>query len=37
MGLLTDLHHEGATICMVTHDARFGPEADGLTRKNAIQ
>jgi len=28
MELLGDLHREGATICMVTHDARFARHAD---------
>jgi putative ABC transport system ATP-binding protein len=28
MSLLGDLHKEGATICMVTHDARFARNAD---------
>jgi putative ABC transport system ATP-binding protein len=28
MGLLQDLHREGATICMVTHDPRFSRAAD---------
>jgi putative ABC transport system ATP-binding protein len=28
MQLLRDLHHEGATICMVTHDPRFARHAD---------
>jgi putative ABC transport system ATP-binding protein len=28
MELLQELHHEGATICMVTHDARFAGLAD---------
>jgi putative ABC transport system ATP-binding protein len=27
MGLLDELHREGATICMVTHDARFARHA----------
>ena len=27
MGLLSDLHQEGATICMVTHDPRFASHA----------
>lgn len=27
MGLLQELHREGATICMVTHDARFARHA----------
>jgi len=28
MSLLADLHREGATICMVTHDPRFSRNAD---------
>jgi putative ABC transport system ATP-binding protein len=28
MGLLRDLHREGATICMVTHDPRYARHAD---------
>ena len=28
MQLLQDLHREGATICMVTHDQRFARHAD---------
>jgi putative ABC transport system ATP-binding protein len=28
MGLLRDLHREGATICMVTHDPRFARHAE---------
>jgi putative ABC transport system ATP-binding protein len=28
MELLNDLHHEGATICMVTHDERFAKHAE---------
>jgi putative ABC transport system ATP-binding protein len=28
MDLLKQLHNEGATICMVTHDARFAEKAD---------
>ncbi len=28
MGLLSDLHKQGATICMVTHDPRFSRHAD---------
>jgi putative ABC transport system ATP-binding protein len=28
MALLNDLHQAGATICMVTHDARFADHAD---------
>ena len=27
MGLLSELHHEGATICMVTHDPRYAQSA----------
>jgi putative ABC transport system ATP-binding protein len=27
MGLLDELHKEGATICMVTHDSRFSRHA----------
>src|SRR2546421_4733607 len=27
MGLLADLHRSGATVCMVTHDARFAEHA----------
>ena len=27
MELLSELHHAGATICMVTHDARFARHA----------
>ena len=27
MHLLADLHNEGATICMVTHDPRFAAHA----------
>jgi putative ABC transport system ATP-binding protein len=27
MELLSDLHREGATICMVTHDPRFAKHA----------
>ncbi len=27
MGLLSDLHAEGATICMVTHDPRYADYA----------
>jgi putative ABC transport system ATP-binding protein len=26
--VLRELHREGATICMVTHDARFARHAD---------
>ncbi len=28
MSLLDELHHEGATICMVTHDPRYARRAD---------
>src|SRR4029079_16648870 len=28
MGLLRELHEGGATICMVTHDARYAHQAD---------
>jgi putative ABC transport system ATP-binding protein len=28
MGLLDELHKEGATICMVTHDPRYAAHAD---------
>lgn len=28
MDLLRELHHSGATICMVTHDSRFASHAD---------
>src|SRR5437773_9499884 len=28
MELLRELHHEGATTCMVTHDARFARHAE---------
>jgi putative ABC transport system ATP-binding protein len=28
MNLMQQLHHEGATICMVTHDPRYAAEAD---------
>jgi putative ABC transport system ATP-binding protein len=28
MGLLRDLHAQGATLCMVTHDTRFARYAD---------
>ena len=30
MDLLTNLHQEGATICMVTHDPRFARHADRI-------
>ncbi|MGH9898640.1 MAG: ABC transporter ATP-binding protein [Pyrinomonadaceae bacterium] len=30
MGLLRDLHREGATICMVTHDPRYALYADRM-------
>jgi putative ABC transport system ATP-binding protein len=30
MELLDNLHHEGATICMVTHDERFARHADRI-------
>jgi len=30
MELLSELHHGGATICMVTHDARYARHADRL-------
>ncbi|HET7436916.1 MAG TPA: ABC transporter ATP-binding protein [Thermoanaerobaculia bacterium] len=30
MSLLRDLHREGATICMVTHDPRYAKHADRL-------
>ncbi len=30
MTLLKDLHNEGATICMVTHDPRYAKEADRM-------
>lgn len=30
MELLRELHHEGATICMVTHDQRFAKHADRI-------
>jgi putative ABC transport system ATP-binding protein len=32
MQLLHDLHREGATICMVTHDLRFAEHADRTVR-----
>jgi putative ABC transport system ATP-binding protein len=28
MDLLTELHQQGSTICMVTHDPRFTRHAD---------
>jgi putative ABC transport system ATP-binding protein len=28
MGLLEELHRDGATICMVTHDPRYARQAD---------
>ena len=28
MGLLKELHNNGATICMVTHDPRYASFAD---------
>ena len=28
MGLLQELHREGATICMVTHDPRYAKHAE---------
>jgi ABC-type lipoprotein export system ATPase subunit len=28
MDLLSDLHHQGATICIVTHDRRYASHAD---------
>ena len=28
MELLQELHHQGATICMVTHDPRYARHAD---------
>ena len=30
MDLLANLHREGATICMVTHDPRFARHADRI-------
>jgi len=30
MGLMTELHRAGATICMVTHDARYARQADRI-------
>lgn len=32
MGLLAQLHREGATICMVTHDPRFARHAERLVQ-----
>ena len=32
MALLADLHHEGATICMVTHDSRYAGQAQRAVR-----
>jgi putative ABC transport system ATP-binding protein len=32
MELLRDLHRAGSTICMVTHDPRFAPQADRTVR-----
>jgi putative ABC transport system ATP-binding protein len=32
MNLLTELHREGATICMVTHDPRYAACADRQIR-----
>src|SRR5438874_1437927 len=32
MGLLCELHREGATICMVTHDPRYAGHADRTIR-----
>ena len=32
MALLRQLHREGATICMVTHDPRFAQAADRTVR-----
>jgi putative ABC transport system ATP-binding protein len=32
MDLLCELHHAGATICMVTHDSRFARHADSTIR-----
>ena len=32
MGLLSDLHKQGATICMVTHDAGFARQAERTVR-----
>jgi putative ABC transport system ATP-binding protein len=28
MGLLRELHRDGSTICMVTHDTRFARHAE---------
>jgi putative ABC transport system ATP-binding protein len=28
MALMTDLHEQGATVCMVTHDPRYAAFAD---------
>ncbi len=30
MSLLAELHAEGATICMVTHDPRYAQHADRI-------
>ena len=32
MDLLRELHREGSTICMVTHDPRFARHADRSVR-----
>ncbi len=32
IGILRDLHHNGATICMVTHDPRYAAYADRTVR-----
>jgi putative ABC transport system ATP-binding protein len=32
MSLLSDLHREGATICMVTHDPRYAHQAQRTVR-----
>jgi putative ABC transport system ATP-binding protein len=32
MELLSELHEDGATICLVTHDARYASQADRLIR-----